>query len=167
MAFWRHYYHLLWATTDRQPLITPEIEQDLYDYITSKVLAQQCLMHGMGGVDNHIHLVVSIPPKLAVSQFVGAIKGSSSHHVEHHLPDLEQKFGWQRGYGSLTFGKKQLETVVQYVLNQKQHHQHGTIITGMECDDDDDEGPQTLYQPPANAKGFRVREDEAFDEYLV
>ena len=123
MAFWRHYYHLVWATTGRQPLITPDIEQDLYEYITSKTFSQQCLLHVIGGIDTHIHLVVSIPPKLAVSDFVGLIKGSSSHHVEHHLPRLESKFGWQRGYGSLTFGRKQLETVVQYALKQKQHHQ--------------------------------------------
>lgn len=167
MAFWRHYYHLVWATVDRQPLITPDIEQELYDYITSKTLAQQCLVHAIGGVDNHVHLVVSIPPKLSVAQFVGTIKGSSSHHVEHHLPQLEPKFGWQRVYGSLTFGKKQLETVARYALNQKQHHQQGTIITGMERDDDDDEGPQSLYRPSADAQSFRVREADADDDYLV
>lgn len=167
MAFWRHYYHLVWATTDRQPLITPDIEQDLYDYMTSKTLAQQCLLHAIGGVDNHVHLVVSIPPKLSVAEFVRTVKGSSSHHVEHHLPQLEPKFAWQRGYGSLTFGKKHLETVVQYALNQKQHHQQGTIITGMERDADDDEGSRTLYKPSANAHGFQVREPDAGDDYLV
>ena len=168
MAFWRHYYHLVWATAGRQSLITADIEQNLYEYITRKTLSQQCLLHALGGVENHIHLVVSIPPKLAVAEFMRIIKGSSSHHVEHHLPHLESKFSWQRGYGSLTFGRKQLETVVQYALNQKQHHQQGTIITGMERDDEEEDGPQILYNASGRERvNLQVQETDAGDEYLV
>jgi len=78
-------------------------------------------------------VVVSIPPSVALSDFVKSLKGSSSHHL-NHLPDSEGNFGWQRGYGALSFGKKQLDFVVLYVQDQKCHHREKTgVIPALEC----------------------------------
>ena len=62
MSLWRLYYHLVWATKERQPLINPETEAALYPYIISKADTLRCIVHAIGGVEDHIHLVVSIPP---------------------------------------------------------------------------------------------------------
>lgn len=70
MALWRLYYHLIWATKERQPLITPNIETKLYSYIIGKADALGSIIHAIGGIENHIHLVASIPPKISISDFV-------------------------------------------------------------------------------------------------
>jgi putative transposase len=134
MAFWRTYYHLVWATENRQPLITTERESELYGYIIGKADYLGCIVHAIGGVEDHIHLVVSIPPKLSVSEFVKTIKGSSAYHFNHTPSTSGLGFSWQHGYGVLTLGGKQLEDAKAYVNNQKEHHSYGTTILGLEPD---------------------------------
>jgi putative transposase len=136
MAFWRTYYHLVWATEARQPLITLECESHLYGYIIGKADAMGCIIHAIGGMEDHIHLIASIPPKVAISEFVKAIKGSSAYHVNHN-PALASAFSWQHGYGVLTLGSKQLDTAKDYVLNQKSHHSNRTTISTLEHDQDE------------------------------
>ena len=132
MALWRTYYHLIWSTSFRQPLVTPEIEQELYGYIIAKSDALGCIVHAINGVPDHIHIVVSIPPKISVSEYVKQIKGSSAYHMNHISSASELAFAWQSGYGVFTLGGKQLEIAKTYVENQKTHHQQGTIIKYLE-----------------------------------
>ncbi|MFP4100310.1 IS200/IS605 family transposase [Coleofasciculus sp.] len=134
MSLWRTYYHIIWATESRQPLITPERESELYRYIIGKADGIGCILHAIGGMADHIHLVVSIPPKLSVADFVKTIKGSSAYHL-NHLPSVSSlAFSWQHGYGVFTLGGKQLEEAKAYVLNQKAHHLNGTAIPALERD---------------------------------
>ncbi len=135
MALWRLYYHLVWATKKRQPLITHNRELELYNYIIGKSDTLNCIVHTIGGIEDHIHLVVSIPPTLAISEFVKKIKGSSSYHL-NHSPNLESdKFAWQEGYGVFSLGSKQLEQAIAYVQNQKIHHSQGTTNKHLEPTD--------------------------------
>lgn len=136
MAFWRTYYHLIWATQNRQPLITVERESELYGYIIGKAEAMGCIIHAIGGIEDHVHIVASIPPKLSISDFVKTIKGSSAYHLNHTPSNADIGFSWQKGYGVLTLGSKQLNEAKAYVNNQKQHHRQGTTIRGLERDDD-------------------------------
>jgi putative transposase len=138
MAFWRTYYHLIWATESRQPLITSGRESELYGYIIGKADAIGCIIHAIGGVEDHIHLVASIPPKMSVSDFVKTIKGSSAYHLNHIPSATSLAFSWQHGYGVLTLGSKQLEEAKAYVNNQKAHHLGGTVISGLERIGDED-----------------------------
>jgi putative transposase len=85
MAFWRLYYHLVWAMKERELLISPNLETKLYGYIIGKADALSCIVHAIGGMEDHIHLVVSIPPTLSIADFVKKIKGSSSYHWNHSL----------------------------------------------------------------------------------
>ncbi len=136
MAFWRTYYHLIWATQNREPLITSTREKELYGYIIGKADYLGCIIHAIGGIEDHIHIVASIPPKLSIADFVKKIKGSSSYHL-NHLPNSDDLgFAWQHGYGVFTLGSKQLDTAVNYVNNQKEHHRNGTFINALEkCTD--------------------------------
>ncbi|KAM3097830.1 IS200/IS605 family transposase [Phormidesmis sp. 146-12] len=138
MAFWRTYYHLIWATKNRQPLILPEFEGRLYAYIQGKVDANGGILHAIGGVADHIHLLASIPPKCSVAEFVKLVKGSSSHYLNQTLGH-EHKFSWQEGYGVLTLGSKQLNDAKAYVLNQKEHHTLNTAIAILECSQAEDD----------------------------
>jgi putative transposase len=132
MALWRLYYHLVWATKERQPLINPEREDALYSYIIGKADVLDSIVHAIGGVEDHIHLVVSIPPTLSIADFVKNIKRSSAYHLNQALSASLNKFGWQEGYGVFSLGGKQMEQAVNYVNNQKAHHSNGTAIASLE-----------------------------------
>ena len=141
MALWRLYYHLVWATKEREPLINSDREVELYPYIIAKADALGCIVHAIGGVEDHIHLVVSIPPTLAIADFVKRIKGSSAHFLNQALSASLDKFGWQEGYGVFSLGGKQLEQAVDYVKNQKAHHSNGTAIASLEQATNQDDSP--------------------------
>ena len=143
MAFWRLFYHIVWATKGREPLITQELEAELYGYLKGKADFLGSIVHAIGGVDDHVHIVASIPPKLAIADFVRHLKGSSSHHV-NPLPGAPGDFGWQRGYGVISLGQRQLKRAIDYVHNQREHHLQGTTITALERMDVEDEGPESL-----------------------
>ena len=131
MPYYQLYYHFIWATHNREPLITALIEEPMYGYIIGKVDYVQCFFHAIGGIENHIHLVVLIPPTIAVAQFIKTIKGSSSHFINEKLAPTSA-FGWQHGYSAFTVDHTHLKTIVNYVRNQKIHHQQGTTITDLE-----------------------------------
>ncbi|BAZ10551.1 transposase IS200-like protein [Calothrix sp. NIES-4071] len=135
MSLWRIYYHIVWATKKRQPLITPDREPELYNYIIGKADFLKCITHAIGGIEDHIHIVVSIPPTMAVSEFVKAIKGSSSHHLNYTNTTTSPKFTWQEGYGVFSLGSKQVDDAVNYVRNQKIHHSQGTTNSHLEQSD--------------------------------
>jgi putative transposase len=135
MAFWRTYYHLIWATEARQPLITADKESELYGYIIGKADGISCIVHAIGGIEDHIHIIASIPPKLSVADFVKQIKGSSTYHMNHISSASGLAFAWQRGYGVFTLGGRQLEEAKAYVMNQKEHHAEGTVIRLLEVDE--------------------------------
>ena len=141
MPFWRLYYHLIWSTKERLPLIPSDVEPVLYGYIIGKAHFLGCIIHAIGGMENHIHIAASIPPKLSIADFVGHIKGSSAHHLNQVLVDQEFEFGWQRGYGVLSVSGRQLDDVVAYVKNQKTHHREGSLIAGLEHDSREEDSP--------------------------
>ncbi len=149
MALWRLYYHVVWATKGRLPLITPEMEPDLYRYIGHKGVEMDCLIHAVGGIENHLHVAASIPPTLSVADIVGQLKGGSAHLMNHAF-ERPETFAWQEGYGVFSFGQRQLRTVVGYVLNQKTHHAAGTIIVPLERASAADQPPPSSRLQPAS-----------------
>ena len=131
MPYWRLFYHVVWGTKDRLPLIETAFEADLYRVIAAKTQDLDGIVHALGGTEDHLHLAVSVPPKVALAEFIGEIKCSSSHFINHVIqPDFQ--FNWQRAYGVLSFGEKNLTTIVKYIHNQKQHHAEGSIFEAME-----------------------------------
>ena len=131
MPYWRLFYHITWATKSRDPLIDAEFETSLHNVIVAKATDLGAFVYAVGGTEDHIHLVASVPPATALAKFVAQVKGSSSHFVNHGL-STPYHFSWQAGYGILSFGGKQLDMVVKYVKNQRQHHHESTIISFLE-----------------------------------
>lgn len=131
MPFWKLYYHFIWGTKKRLPLIDAVFEPELYRAIAAKVKHLDGFVHAIGGIEDHVHLAVTIPPKVAPAKFIGDVKGNSSHFINHVIkPDFE--FYWQDKYGVLSFGEKNLSAIVKYIHNQKRHHAEGTLIAAME-----------------------------------
>lgn len=131
MPYWKLYYHFVWATKNRLPLIDSNLEPELYRAIVAKVQDMEGVLHAIGGTSDHTHIAVSVPPKVPLAKFVGDVKGNSSHYVNHVVkPGFE--FYWQDEYGVLSFGEKDLAAVVRYIHNQKKHHASGMLNMAME-----------------------------------
>ena len=133
MPYSRLFYHFVWATQDRDPFIQGALEKRLHGAIRAKADDLGALVHAVGGTEDHVHLVVSVPPAVSLAQFVGQVKGNSAHCANHELA-LPYHFAWQAEYGVVSFGGKQLDRVVRYVLNQRTHHREGTNIPFLERD---------------------------------
>jgi putative transposase len=131
MPFHKLYYHFIWGTKNRLPIILPEFESELHRAIAAKSIDLEGFVYAIDGIEDHVHLAVSVPPKIALSRFIGEIKGNTSHFVNYVIkPDLE--FYWQEEYGVLSFGEKNLSAIVKYIHNQKHHHAGGTVQSQLE-----------------------------------
>lgn len=128
MTYWRLHYHIIWSTMDRQPILTPNLEKIFYGVIHGKAGELSLRIHAAGNVDDHVHIVVSIPPKIAVAGCIRHLKGASAYAINHMNGRSEGHFKWQAGYGALTVGERSLEKVMEYAARQKEHHRERTII---------------------------------------
>ena len=146
MAYWRLHYHLIWATHQRLPLITPPLEPHIYGVILNKAKELGIVVHAIGNVEDHIHVVVSIPPRVAVADCIKHFKGASSYYVNHQA-DARRDFAWQDGYGALTFGDRSLADVIGYVRGQKEHHRARTARPMYERISADEDGVIVVAEP--------------------
>jgi REP element-mobilizing transposase RayT len=114
---------LVFTVKGRQSLIRPEWEDRLYRYITGIVQGQGQKLLAINGMPDHIHILIGMKPSCCLADLVREIKKASSTFVK------EQKlsrfpFYWQEGYGAFSYSKSQLDIVVKYILNQKDHHRN-------------------------------------------
>ncbi len=131
MPYYRLFYHFIWGTKNRERIILPEFESQLHSIIAAKIIGVEGIVHAVGGIEDHVHVAVTVPPKLSLSRFIGEVKGNSSHAI-NHVMFPRHNFYWQSEYGVLSFGEKNLKNVVQCIRRQKEHHAQGTINHAME-----------------------------------
>ena len=127
MTYWRLHYHIIWSTKNREPRLTPQVEKMFYGVIYKKAEELGLKLHAAGNVDDHVHIVVSIPPKLSVADCVRHLKGASAYAI-NHMDGSNGQFKWQAGYGALTVSESALNTVANYAAMQKEHHQGRTMV---------------------------------------
>ena len=134
MPFTRLRYHIVMATKYRKPWITADIESFLYPvlgHITTRIGGK---LIGIGGIEDHVHMVSAYPPKLSVSQFIERLKVESTGALKRHRRDL-WNFGWGVGYGCFTLDSRNLSGIIDYVKNQKIHHAEDNLRDPYECYD--------------------------------
>jgi len=133
MPYWQLYYHIVWATKNREPLLTPQVEPLVHEYLRNKALNLEARVYALNGYLNHVHMVVSIPPKIAVAKFIGQVKAVAS--VRFNQSGAQSvPFYWQEEYGVFSFDRKRLPNFIGYVERQKDHHNKSTIIPILERD---------------------------------
>ena len=131
MPYWSLYYHFVWGVKHRLPLILSTFEKQLHSAVAAKAIELGATVHAVGGIENHIHLAVSVPPKIPLARFIGEVKGNTSHFINHVIePGLG--FSWQADYGVVSFGEKDLPFVMRYVHGQRNHHCRGREIDKLE-----------------------------------
>lgn len=125
------YYHLVWTTKHRERWITPEVEATIHGRLRSKGIGLGAEIYAVNGVEDHVHMVVSIPPRLSVAEFIGQVKGSSSAYI-NRTSLLGFHFAWQTEYGAYTVDKSRLRQVIAYVESQKQRHADRDVDAALE-----------------------------------
>ncbi len=132
------YYHATWGTYERHPIITPDIERVLHPFIDNKAKRFGGFLHTVGGIEDHIHVVVRIPASMSVGEFLGKLKGASSYFLNQEL-QITNNFRWQEGYGVSTVSFKELRRVIGYVRQQKQHHRDKDLFEELERTEGEEE----------------------------
>ncbi len=130
--------HITWHTKLSNPVLIETIENRVHHYLEHKARGTKGVcFHAVGGTENHVHLVVTIPPSLLISDWIGKLKGGSSFYINHEIAN-RKLLDWQEGYGVVSFGTKGLEWVVRYVNHQKEHHAARSINKRLEWSDGED-----------------------------
>ncbi|MBX3071432.1 MAG: IS200/IS605 family transposase [Thermomicrobiales bacterium] len=127
MSFWRLYYHLVWGTKHRHPTLEGEMLETATRSIRDSCTEMGLVFHALGIMPEHVHLVVGIPPRMAIADVVKQIKGSSSHLL-NRLSGDQPWYGWQGEYGVMSFGERSLDRIVWYVEHQPEHHRTGDLM---------------------------------------
>lgn len=131
MPYWQLFYHLVWATKYREPRLTAEAEPVIFKHLRTKACDLEAVVFALNGIEDHVHMVVSIPPKVALATFVGQVKGYTSTQYNQRQ-GKEEPFFWQAEYAAFSFDRKRLPNYIAYVENQKVHHADGTTIPILE-----------------------------------
>jgi putative transposase len=114
-------YHIVFSTKDRRPLITPEYEFRLYDYIGGTLRRAGGISLERNGTEEHIHLLAKLRPDRGLSDVLRDLKANATGWMHDVFPSLKD-FSWQRGYGAFTVSQSNVEEVRRYIARQKEHH---------------------------------------------
>jgi putative transposase len=120
-AYTQNFYHAVFSTKHREPLIIPEIESRLYHFIGGIVRDLRCTLLAINGMPDHVHLLIRYRADLSHSDMMQQIKGRSSKWLNETFPEIGH-FSWQEGYGGFTVSKSVVPDVAAYIARQKEHH---------------------------------------------
>jgi len=131
-----HFYgHFVWATRGRYPHLTIEYERSIHRCIVSEAEQLRCIVLAIGGMPDHVHVVVRIPGTLSPAQLMKQVKGVSSALMNDLRPEFSELFRWQDGYAFFSIGQSEEEqqAIIAYVRNQKKHHASNSLQTEWEA----------------------------------
>ncbi len=129
------FVHLVWATHRREPFLGPDTERAVHRCLQSESQNMGCAVLAVGGMPNHLHLVLKVPATLGVAQIVKQLKGASSR-LANESGRLTQALYWQEGYGAFSLSRPHVANAVAYGQNQKRHHGSGKLWPEWEqCED--------------------------------
>ncbi len=114
-------YHIVFSTKNRKPTLTDGFREEVFSYMAGTCERLEGTAIKIGGFYDHVHLLVRIPAKLALAEFVGSLKCNTSKHINDTSGRIE-KFGWQDGYGAFSVSVSQKERVLKYIENQMTRH---------------------------------------------
>ncbi len=120
------YIHCVFAVKYRAAVISTEWEDRLHKYITGIVQNNGHKLLAINSVSDHLHLFFGLHPKQSISDLMRLVKGDSSEFINKEKL-TKSKFQWQEGYGGFSNSRSQIDGVVKYVLNQKEHHKKITF----------------------------------------
>lgn len=120
------YIHVIFSVQGRQNIIHKKWKNELYKYICGIINNKKQKVYAIGGVEDHVHLLISLSPSISLSDLVKDIKANSSKWInDKNL--LLGKFKWQEGFGAFSYSQSQINNVINYINSQEIHHQKKTF----------------------------------------
>lgn len=113
--------HCVFSTKERRPMITPRLQLRLFQYIGGIARENKIQLLSAGGIDDHVHLLISMPSTISISKTMQLIKGGSSKWIHETFAE-HRLFEWQQGYGAFSIGVGDIERTTNYIKNQAEHH---------------------------------------------
>ncbi len=117
--------HYVFSTKDRRPIISEDLQPRLWAFMGGIARMNKMRALAVGGIEDHAHVLLSIPATITVAKAIQLLKGGSSKWINDSLP--RRTFAWQENYGAFTIGVSQVPATVQYINNQKKHHSKVTF----------------------------------------
>ena len=121
------YHHIVFSTKGRRRLVTPDLSKRLYSYMGGIIRNEGGFLLAANGVEDHSHLLASLPPRLSVSATVRKIKANSTRWMRMSFED-RPLFEWQTGYSVFSVGRRELPGVERYIGGQREHHMTETYV---------------------------------------
>jgi REP-associated tyrosine transposase len=118
--------HCTFSTKERYPWIDADLESRLWPYIGGIARENRMKALAIGGIEDHLHALLSLPSTMSFAKAVQLIKGGSSKWIHDEFRDL-RKFEWQEGYGAFSVSASQLGRTIAYIERQKEHHRKRTF----------------------------------------
>jgi putative transposase len=115
--------HYVFSTKNRAPLIVGNMRDRLWAFMGGIARENQMKARCIGGIEDHVHLLVSMPTTLSIAKGIQLIKGGSSAWVHETFPEMVH-FAWQEGYGAFSVSMSHFDETVAYIKNQEEHHRH-------------------------------------------
>ncbi|MDB6081596.1 MAG: transposase [Chlamydiia bacterium] len=116
-----HFFHLIWSTKGRADFILPKMQEPLYTYMGGVIRKTGGTLLEIGGIINHVHLLVELSNLEHFISLIRNTKTSSTAWLKQQYPECKN-FAWQDGYGSFSVSYSQLEATRAYIQNQEKHH---------------------------------------------
>lgn len=113
--------HLIWATKKREKVLFKESGKIIYEYLQTKATENKISFERLNIQPAHVHGLIDLPTDICLSDFIGKVKGSSSHWINQQKL-FNKHFSWQRGFGAYSVSASQIERVKSYIQNQSEHH---------------------------------------------
>ena len=120
-TYTRLLYHVVFSTKYRAPVLQPAYRKELFRYFGGIAHAKGFILLEVNGVEDHVHLLVSIPAAMSVAKCVQLLKGNSSRWL-HQVYGWDEFNCWQTGYGAFSIGSSQVDRTAAYIRNQEEHH---------------------------------------------
>ena len=114
--------HLVFSTKDRRPMISKDWSERLHAYLGGIVKGLDGAPLAIGGIDDHVHLLVGLRSSHRLDYFLRDVKADSSEWIHNEI--RKRLFAWQKGYAAFSVSPSNVEGVKKYVLNQEEHHRY-------------------------------------------
>jgi putative transposase len=119
-TFTQLHYHLVFSTRHREPMLTPQIRERVWDYLGGIIRSEGGISIRVGGTADHVHLLATLHQNQSLAVFMRKLKANSSGWAHETFP--ESRVWWQTGYGAFTVSHSAVDAVRNYIENQEQHH---------------------------------------------
>ncbi len=123
--------HVVFSTKERGRLITPDLQKRLWPYLGGIARENKMKALCVGGVEDHVHILLTIPATLSISKAVQLLKGNSSKWIHETFP-AQRDFAWQEGYGAFSIGISGVDDTIKYIQSQPEHHRNKTFKEELE-----------------------------------